>query len=65
MQPRWTPKRFHDGLFRGQSAEFLQLLHDLASDAHRAKRDGSGYLISGASSSGSQARLIAPGIAGS
>jgi hypothetical protein len=30
----------NDGLFRGQSQEFFQLLHDLASDADRARRGG-------------------------
>ena len=29
-----------DGLFIGQSAQFMQLLHDLASDADKAMRDG-------------------------
>jgi hypothetical protein len=29
-----------DGLFIGQSAEFLQLLHDLAEDADAAQRGG-------------------------
>jgi hypothetical protein len=29
----------NDGLFRGQTQEFFQLLHDLASDADRARRE--------------------------
>ena len=29
-----------DGLFIGQSSQFMQLLHDLASDADKAQRSG-------------------------